>query len=90
LITLLIQSGDEKNINGNSVNEENEEKMNTLTGSNPLSENQMSNNCDEMEKGTHNSECGSETGDVGINKVEKSNMKPVSVTGKVGIVTMLY
>ena len=71
MITLLIQGGDEKNINGNSIYEDTEEK-----GSNPLSENKMSNNCDD--------------GDVGINKVEKSNMKPVSVTGKVGIVTMLY
>jgi hypothetical protein len=36
----------------------------------------MSKNCDD--------------GDVGINKVEKSNMKPAFVTGKVSIVTMLY
>jgi hypothetical protein len=50
--------------------------MNTFKGSNSLSEKNMSKNCDD--------------GDVGINKVEKSNMKPAFVTGKVSIVTMLY
>jgi hypothetical protein len=30
LITFLLQGGDEKNINGNSINEDTEEKMNTL------------------------------------------------------------
>jgi hypothetical protein len=89
LITLLIQGSDEKNINGNSINQDNEEKMNTLKGSNLLSENNISNNCDEMEKGTHNSDSGHETGDNGINKEEKSNIKPV-LTGKVSTVTMLY
>ena len=44
LITLLIQGGDEKNINGNSINEGTEEKINTLKGSNPLSEKNMSKN----------------------------------------------
>ena len=76
MITLLIQGGYEKNINGNSINEDTEEKMNTFKGSNSLSEKNMSKNCDD--------------GDVGINKVEKSNMKPAFVTGKVSIVTMLY
>ena len=89
MITLLIQGGDEKNINENSINEDTEEKMKTLKGSNPLSEKNMSNNCDEIEKGTHNSDSGHETGDNGMNKEEKSNIKPV-VTGKVSTVTMLY
>jgi hypothetical protein len=58
------------------MNEDTEEKVNTLKGSNSLSEKNISNNCDD--------------GDVGINKVEKSNMKPAFVTGKVSTVTMLY
>ena len=47
------------------------------------SENETSSNIDKTEQGTQNSDCGQETGDVDINKENKSKLKPVSVTEQV-------
>jgi hypothetical protein len=72
--------------------EKKKEKTNTSIGSSSSSssKNETSENFDKMEKGTQNSDCGQEPGDVDINKEKKSKMNPVPATEQVCTYSMSH
>ena len=82
----------------NNTSEKKKEKTNTSIGSSSSSssenasssENETSENFDKMEKGTQNSDCGQEPGDVDINKEKKSKMNPVPATEQVCTYSMSH